>query len=117
MDALSDDNTRNVLSIDRDLVNGVTKGKWMTPKHILLEISVWHLTGRADIVRLLNRFGHCVLLEILTAIHMVVKDHNSLIPPGINMQGNEVLHFSWDNSISMKKLYLALERHTQHMGL
>lgn len=101
MDALSADNTRRVLSIGRDIIYAVTKGKWMTPKHILLGMSVWHLTGRADIVSLLNRFGHCVsysrLLEILTAIHMAIKDHDSPIPPGIKMQDNQVLHFCWDN--------------------
>lgn len=101
MDALSADNTRSVLSTGRDIMYAVTKGKWMTPTHILLGMSVWHLTGRADIVRLLNRFGHCVsysrLPEILTAIHMASKDHNSPIPPGIKMQGSEVLHFCWDN--------------------
>ena len=37
------------------------------------------------------------LLEILTAIHMSVTDHDSPIPPGIKAQGNEVLHFCWDN--------------------
>ena len=101
MDAPSADNTRRISSIGRDIMYAVTKGKWLTPKHILLGMSVWHLTGRADIVRLLNGFGHCVsysrLLEILTAIHMAIKDHNSPIPPGIKMQGNEVLHFCWDN--------------------
>lgn len=101
MDVLSAYNTRRVLSIGRDIIYAVTKGKWITPKHILLGMSVWHLTGRADIVRLLNRFGHCVsysrLLEILTAIHMAIKDHDSPVPPGIKMQGNEVLHFCWDN--------------------
>ena len=59
-------------------------------------MSVWHLTGRAHIVRLLNRFGHRVsysrLLDILTAIHMAIKDHNSPIP-----SGNKMLHFCWDN--------------------
>ena len=79
----------------------VTRGRWMTSKHILLGMSLWHITGRADVVKLLNRFGHCVsysrLLEILTGIQMGIQDHNSPIPPGIVTTGNEVIHFCWDN--------------------
>ena len=45
-------------------------------------------------------FVHCVsyskLLEILTSM-LAIKDHNSPLPPGIQVQGNEVIHFWWDN--------------------
>ena len=101
---LSDGSTGNeriVHSISRDLLYAVTKGRWMTSKHIMLGMSLWHLTGRADIVTLVNRFGHCVsyskLLEILTGIQISIQDHNSPIPPGIKMTGNEIIHFCWDN--------------------
>ena len=28
------------------------------PKHVLLVVAVYHLTGRAEMITILNRFGH-----------------------------------------------------------
>ena len=115
---LSGNQTRRGLSIGRDIVYAVTRGRWMTPKHIMLGMSVWHLTGRLDIITILNRFGHCSrLLEILTAIHMSVTDHDSPIPPGIKAQCNEVLHFCWDNFDLNEETHLERVQHTQPMVL
>ena len=47
-------------SISEDLCYAATCGKWQMPKHLLLGMSLRHLTGSADIVTILNRYGHCV---------------------------------------------------------
>ena len=101
MEKLSPDQSRRVVSICHDILYGVSNGRWLQPKHILLAMSIWHLTGRSDIIKLLNRFGHSIsyskLLEIITAIHTTTQDHNSHIPPCIKAEGNEVVHLCWDN--------------------
>lgn len=61
-----------VRSISQDLCKAATKGKWMMPKHLLLGMTLRHLTGSAEIVTILHRFGHCAsyscLLELETAV-------------------------------------------------
>jgi hypothetical protein len=60
------------LSFTEDLCAAVTRGEWKMGKQLFLGYTLHHLTGREDLVTLLNRFGHCVsyssLLELETAI-------------------------------------------------
>ena len=62
---------RLIDSLCHDIMYVVTNGQWVTSKHLLMAITIWHLTGKAEIITLLNRFGHCVsysrVLEALTS--------------------------------------------------
>ena len=88
-------------SIGEDICYNVTKGTWKQPKHILLGMSIRHLTGSAELVTLLNRFGHCIsysaTLEIETAICNKIKDSTDILPPNILKNKNLITHFCWDN--------------------
>ena len=64
-------------SFAQDIYTAVTNGQWAMPKHLLLGMSVRHLTGSAELITVLNRFGHCasysVLLELETAMSSSIK--------------------------------------------
>ncbi len=41
-------------SLAYDIMYKVSGGRWMTPKHIMLAVTLWHLTGKAELITLLN---------------------------------------------------------------
>ena len=71
---------RRVTSFAQDIIYHVKNGKVITPKHVSLAILVKSLTGSAELVKVLNRFGHSVsydvLEEIETAIASTVAQNN-----------------------------------------
>ena len=97
----SEKKQRLVLSVTQDLCNAATNGQWMMPKNLLLGMSFRHLTGSAEILSTLNRFGHCAsysrLLELETAICKTIEDRDSTIPTTIAPGKNVVTHLCWDN--------------------
>ncbi|EDO34446.1 predicted protein [Nematostella vectensis] len=57
--AVSATDERRVLAIAQDLVYFTTHARIKPPKHIGLAMSVRHLTGSKQLIRMLHRFGHC----------------------------------------------------------
>ena len=57
---ISEKKHNTVLSLGQDLVYNATNGMVKTQKHISLPLTVKHLTGSAQNVTLLNKFGHGV---------------------------------------------------------
>ena len=51
---------RLVLSLAQDLVHCVSRGRIKMPKHVTLPLTVKSLTGNAEPVTILNRFGHAL---------------------------------------------------------
>ena len=49
---------RYALSLAEDLCYTATNGEWIMPKHLTLPMTVIHLTGNAEVVTILNRYGH-----------------------------------------------------------
>ena len=92
---------RFINSCSQDICYATTNGQWEMPKHILLAMTVHHLTGSAQIITLLNRLGHCQsytrTLELETALCNSVTARTSLLPAGISTEHNEIIHFCWDN--------------------
>ena len=90
-----------MLSIAQDVCNAETNSQWMMPKHLLLGMSLRHLTGSAEIISMLNRLGHCAsysrLLELETAICKAIDDRESTIASTIYPGKNVVTHLCWDN--------------------
>ena len=78
--------SRLAKSFTEDICCAVTTGMWKLPKQIglVLGVSLHHLTGRADILTILNRFGHCslypMILELETAMANQVQQQSSVIP-------------------------------------
>ena len=97
----------------------MTNGQWAMPKHLLLGMSVRHLTGSAELITVLNRFGHCasysVLLELETAMCSSMEQWQSAIPPSIVPDQNSFIHLCWDNfDLTEETLSGAGTTHTAH---
>jgi len=97
----SEKKQRIASSIAQDICKAATNGQWMMPKHLLLGMSLRHLTGSAEVVSILNRLGHCTLysrlLELETAICKSIDDKEGTIPSTIDPSKNVVTHLCWDN--------------------
>ena len=52
-----------VVSIAQDIVSIASTGSKLTPKHIALPMTMKCITVSSEVVKLLNRFGHGVLLQ------------------------------------------------------
>jgi hypothetical protein len=46
-------------SFSEDICQAATRGKWTMPKHILLGMTLRHITGSAEVITLIHRHGHC----------------------------------------------------------
>ena len=92
---------RLTMSFAQDICQAATGGEWQMPKHILLGMTLRHLTGSAEVITLLNRFGHCVsysmVLEIETAVCRGICASESAVPATIQTDTNLVTHLCWDN--------------------
>ena len=60
-----------VLSIGQDIVYITHRGRFITPKHLLLPFAIKSMTGNVELIKTLNRLGHGIsyskLLEVDTA--------------------------------------------------
>ncbi|KAK3763369.1 hypothetical protein RRG08_042159 [Elysia crispata] len=87
-------------SIGHDICYNVTCGQWKLPKQRLLGMTVGHITGSAQLINILNHFGHCVshstLLELETAMCDAVVQSPTNIPAGVVKDENIVTQFCWD---------------------
>ena len=81
---------RLIDSLCHDICFKLTNGQWKTPKHLLLGMSLRHITGSSKVVTFLNRLGHCVshstLLELETAMCGSVKENDSNLKSGAAKQ-------------------------------
>lgn len=92
---------RIVDSCAQDICYAITKGEWKMAKHVLLGMTLRHMTGSAELITLLNRLGHCQsysqVMELDTALCNQLISVESLLPTTVSVNNNSVLHFSWDN--------------------
>ena len=110
---------RFVSSCSQDICFATINGQWAMPKHILLAMTIHHLTGSAEIISLLNRYGHCQsytrTLELETAMCNIVTAFNNILPPSISIENNSVVHLCWDNfDLNEETLPGAGTTHTAH---
>ena len=81
---------RLIDSLCHDIFYNLTNGQWKTPKHLLLGMSLRHITDSSKVVTFLNRLGHCVshstLLELETAMCDSVKENDSNLKSGAAKQ-------------------------------
>lgn len=71
-------------SFAQDSCKAITNGKWTLPKHLLLGMTLQHLTGSAEVITLVKRFGHCAsysqVIELETAMCKAIDEQQSVIP-------------------------------------
>ena len=91
---------RIVSSLSQDICYKVTRGQWKLPKHLLLGMTVRHISGSSQLIKLLNSFGHCsshsTLLELETAMCDSVTESASSLPAAA-LTNPKMTQFCWDN--------------------
>ena len=105
-------------SFAEDICYAASRGQWMMPKHLLLGMTLRHLTGSAEIISLIHRFGHCAsytsLLELETAM-CKSAERDTVLPKTIDPDRNVVTHFCWDNFDLLEETSSGLgTTHTAH---
>ena len=94
---------RIVLSQAQDLIDCVSRGRIKTPKHVTLPLTVKSLTGNAELVTIVNRFGHALSysqieeLETALAEKEIAKEQDGIIVPSTCSMGVPAV-FCWDNN-------------------
>jgi len=87
---------RHTGSVAQNICCTVTRGQWTMPKHLLLRMSLRHLTVSAEVISMINRFGHCssysTLLELETAMCKNVAEQTGSILPAITPISHAAVH-------------------------
>ena len=93
--------SRIAVSVSEDVCAAATCGRWKQPKHLLLAMTVWHLTGNAQIITMLNRLGHCSsytqVLQLENAMAVQTSNKDSVLPGNISVNSNKFAHCCFDN--------------------
>ncbi len=119
--APGDEVKRYVDSFSQDLVHAVSKGKFLTQKHVLLGAGLHSLTGQKTPIKILARLGHCCNYDkvrlIETAQAEVVQKLRSLEYPlplqPANSDMSVLTYFWWDN-FDVQKENVPGSLHTTH---
>ena len=92
---------KKLLSISQDIISLVSNGRKLMPKHMSLAMAIRHLSGSAQLIGLLNGFGHCVS-------HSVTLNHDTALANQEVRRGVDALPLSiqprirtiivWDNN-------------------
>ena len=92
---------RKVNSIGQDIMFAATNGKLKTVKHIQLGIVLKRKTGSKDMIRCLNRLGHCLsyceLLRIETYVAETESNRQYQLYIPNNVQPSQFVTFVFDN--------------------
>ena len=119
----NENTTRLIDSYAADMVHGVTHGKVLTKKHFLLALGIHSITGMKDVVKIINRLGHCInydkTCEIETAMAeaTIARSSNINILPVVPVEDEVVLTYFWvdnfDANVESQKGGGSI--HTTHM--
>ena len=87
-------------------------------KHLLLGVSLHHLTGSSKIIMIINRFGHCSscsqILELETAMANQTQHRDSVLRFNISVTSNVISHFCWDNFDMLEETPGCATTHSMH---
>ena len=92
--------SRLCCSIEQDIFHAVTRGEQITEKHFLLGLGLHNLTGQKTVIEVLDKMGHCISYNILTAqANAMQEKFNSPNYLPVVPQNNEIvlIHF-WANN-------------------
>ena len=93
--------SRVVTSVSEDICAATTCGKWKQAKHLLLAMTVRHLTGSAQLITMLHRLGHCSsytqVLDLENAMAVQAANKDTILPANISVESNKFSHCCFDN--------------------
>ena len=116
---------RMINSYAWDMIHGVTRGRVMTEKHVLLGLGLHNMTGQHNIVKIAHRFGHSIsyntVCEIETEQAMKAQELSSRVSvlPIIPQSDDEyALTYFWVDNFDIKfdKTSGAGSVHTTHLA-
>ena len=94
-------NQRLVQSVSDDVVFAVTRGITKPGKHLCIGLGIKSLTGRRQIIDILNRFGHSINYHTVEAIETQVatdiSDRHQALPDGTSQDDDLSTCLAWDN--------------------
>jgi len=79
---MSEATNRRVVSFAQDIICAAIRGKVKTPKHIGLAVLVKSLTGSAELVKILNRFGHSISYDLLEEAETAIASNVAQMSEG-----------------------------------
>lgn len=92
-----------ITSICQDIIYSASNTKHKTSKHVLLSLCTKRKTGSKDLVKWLNRFGHCIsydetaYLETFLANEEIKNQMVKFYVP-YSVQLSSFITFVWDNN-------------------
>ena len=116
-----EDVKRYASSIWSDLVHAVSKGNFLTEKHVLLGTGLHSLTGQKIPIKMLGKFGHSInydrvrMIETAQAevVQQLRSQHNPLpLLPATEL--DQVITFFWWDNFDCKKDNTVGSLHTTH---
>ena len=94
---------RLVSSIGQDICRAATRGRWKLPKHIIVCMTLRHLSRSVKLSTLINKPGHAesysFLIELETALATALDDASSLLTPQLvrNPSAPSLFYSDFDN--------------------
>ena len=94
-------NQRLVQSVSDDVVFAVTRGRTKPGKHLCIGLGIKSLTGRRQIIDILNRFGHSIndhtVEAIETQVATDISDRHQALPDGMSQDDDLSTCLAWNN--------------------
>ena len=96
---VDDDTCNKILSISQDIIYLASKGKKQTPKSLSLGLTIRHLTGSSQLLRIIHQYGHCASPDTIrmyeTSLAVLRLESNEKIPKGFD--AGKLVTMVWDN--------------------
>ena len=95
---------RRVVMLGQDIVQCSTHGRVKTPKHASLAMSVRHLTGSKQLIKILNTLGHCCsydeteVIDTSLAKESLAKAKKTGVAIPSNITRGKFIQFAGDNN-------------------
>ena len=80
--------------IGQGIVHSESHGKVKTPKRV----AVRHLTGSKQIIKILNRMGHCASYDTVKMIEILAKTEEESVAISSNIAPGSFIQFAADNN-------------------
>ena len=95
---------KRIVTLSQDIVQCSTHGRVKTPKHASLAMSVRHLTGSKQLIKILNRMGHCCsydetkVIDTSLAKESLAKAEETGVVIPYNITPGKFIQFAGDNN-------------------
>lgn len=93
--------TRRMKSVGADIVFSVSNGKFIPAKHLALGLGFKSMTGKKEVVQILNKFGHSINYwlseELETSMAEAITLENTMLPKGMYREPDLSTCVAFDN--------------------